>query len=119
MPDKVELNKDLGIIEITSFGIVSSGDIMDSINKIMKIFKETGVHKVLVDTTTQEKMPGTVGIFKLFSSMPKEVVYVLLVKEHQLTEEDLIFAETVAVNRGVQIKIFYDREKAIDWLNSV
>ena len=116
MPDNVVLNKELGIIDITSYGIVTSRDIIDSINKIEGFFKESGINKVLVDTTTQEQMPGTVGIFKLFSTMPKAYIYVLLVKENQLTEEDLQFAETVAVNRGVQMKIFYDREKALKWL---
>ena len=116
MPDKVEVNEEKRIIEITSFGVVTSWDIADSVNKISEIYNKTGIHKVLVDTTNQEKMPGTVGIFKLFSTLPKEVSYVLLVKENQLTERDLVFAETVSVNRGIMVKVFYDRELALEWL---
>lgn len=118
MPDKVELNRDLGIIEVTSYGVVTGSDISDSVDKIDAFYRETGIPKVMVDTTRQEKMPGTVGIFKLFSSMPLTITFVLLVKEKQLTEEDLLFAETVAVNRGVRMKIFYDKEKGLEWLKN-
>lgn len=116
MPDRVELNAALGIIEIESFGVVTKADILDSIEKIKQIQEDTGVENLLVDTTGQETLPNPIEIFEIFSVYPREIKTALLVVESQATARDVDFVETVAANRGKRMKIFHDRQQAQDWL---
>ena len=118
MPDRIQVNEERGLIEISSFGEVSIGDIAQSISIVQKIFHEKGINKILVDTREQVSMPDSSGIFELFSTFPREFRLALLVVESQATEEDISFGETVGGNRGVLVKRFYDEEQAVQWLNS-
>lgn len=120
MPDIVTINKELSLIEVRSFGIVSADDIYGSLKKIKTAVIETGINKVIVDTTEQKQMPGAINIFQIFSTIPKDVEkFALLVGEGQSTADDLKFAENVAVNRGTFMKLFKSRDEAIEWLNEL
>lgn len=117
MPDKLKINEKLGLIEIESYGIVSTDDINKSIEKSQKIAEKYGIKKLLVDTTKQEKMPGTVSVFSIFSNFPRHLTLALVANKGQRTLNETLFAENVAVNRGIRMKIFYNRKDAVDWLD--
>ena len=117
VPDKIQVNEDLGIIEVESFGKVSFDDISQSIANVRQIHVEKKLSKILVDTRKQEVMPDTMGIFDLFSTFPNEFTLALLVERSQATERDISFAETVGANRGVRVRMFYEIEPARQWLN--
>lgn len=117
MPDEFKINKELGLMEIYSHGNVTELDINSSIAKAQAAYQQHGLDKLLVDTHMQQQMPGTVGIFKIFSNFPRHISLAILAKKEQVTVEDIIFGENVAVNRGIRMKVFYDREAAIEWLN--
>lgn len=117
MPDVVKLNKKAGIIEVRSSGVVSRQDIEKSIAEVNRIHRETGHHRILVDTTRQTSMPGTVDIFELFSRFPPELRVALLALDDQVTLSDLAFTELVAKNRALQIRVFYSKKDAMKWLS--
>ena len=119
MPDTIRVNQALGIIEIESFGKVSKEDIAGSIARVREVFEEQGINRVLVDTTGQESMPGTLSIYDLFSTFPQEVRVALLVGSSQATGQDLSFVETVSRNRRIEVKIFEDRDEALRWVADV
>ena len=117
MPDIIELNPEKRIIEIRSYGTVEVGDIENSIKLITKINEQSGVDKVLVDTTEQESMPSTFREFSIFSELPRNIFRVaLLANQEQPTFEDIRFVETVAQNRGIQMQVFNTRKEALEWL---
>lgn len=116
MPDEFTINEKLGLMEIVSHGVVTAEDINSSIEKAKQVLSTKGINKLLVETTTQTKMPGTVSIFNIFSNFPREINLALIYKPDQLTAEDILFAENVAVNRGIRMKIFSNKKKAIAWL---
>ena len=118
MPDTVSLNEDTGIITVESHGVVSEKDIGESIEKVRKILNEKGMNRILVDTTRQEIMPDTMGIFRLFSTFPRDFKLAVLRKPSQVTADDLVFAENVGANRGVQIRLFEEESQALQWLNN-
>ena len=118
MPDEVRLNRELDIIEVESFGVVTREDISGSIQQIQRIQEETGVNRLLVDTTRQKTLPDAIEIFEIFSVYPREIRTALLVDKSQATARDVEFVETVALNRGKHMQVHYDREKALRWLNS-
>ena len=116
MPDEVRYNQELKIIEVESYGDVTRDDILGSIEKIKRIQTDTGVDKLLVDTTRQEKLPDSVDIFEIFSAYPRTIKTALLLNPTQATAEDVEFVETVALNRGKKMKALDDRERALQWL---
>jgi hypothetical protein len=117
MPDKVHVNREQKLIQVQSYGVVTRDDIAESIASIREIFDSEGINKVLVDTTGQEKMPNTIDTFELFAAFPRAFRLALLIQQSQVTERDIAFAETVGFNRGVQVKIFHDKEPALRWLD--
>ena len=118
MPDKVFFNEDIGVIEVESYGVVTKNDIQESIRTILQIAQDKGINWLLVDTTRQETMPSTTGIYDIFSTFPRSLKLALLVQPSQTTAEDIRFVETVGVNRGFSMQIFHSREEALKWLKS-
>ncbi len=117
MHDGIKVDEDRGIIEVFSYAKSSKKDIAKAISEAQQIFRDRGFNKILADTTKQDAMPNTIDVFELFSNFPREFRTAMVLNKNQKTKKDLIFAETVAENRGVRIKIFYDRELAIQWLD--
>lgn len=117
MPDHLRVNQDRGIIEINSTGLVTKEDIAGSFQRARELLQAQGLNKLLVDTRQQVAMPNTSDIFDLFSNFPFEFRVALLVSDSQATGDAIAFVETVAVNRGMEMKIFKDHKKALIWLN--
>jgi hypothetical protein len=115
MPDALTVNKGRGFVEIRSYGTVSQSDIAASIAKVSEIAAAEGITSVLVDTTEQESLPSTLDIHSLFAQFPR-VLRVALISTKQPTADDVHFIETVAVNRGISIRVFPNRDDAEMWL---
>ena len=118
MPDRIRLNQELDIIELQSFGDTTGVEIANSIQQILEIRQASGVNRLLVDTTQLESMPSTIDLLEIFSAYPRDLKTALLVDKFQATVDDVEFVETVGVNRGKNMQMHYDREKALRWLNS-
>ena len=115
MPEELRVDKDRRVVEVRSYGVVSREDMAASIASVQDIADAEGITNVLVDATAQESMPSTLDIFDLFSNHPGGVA-VAVVGTKQPTAGDLEFAETVAVNRGIRIKVFPSPADAEKWL---
>lgn len=115
MPEELRIDKDRRTVEVRSYGIVSREDIAASIAAVQDIAAAEGISNVLVDATEQESMPSIVDIYELFSNHPGGL-RVAVVGTKQPTAGDIQFAETVAVNRGIRIKVFPSRADTEKWL---
>ena len=116
MPDEVKVNEECGIIEIRSYGEVTKEDIAHSIAEVCRLNLEKGINKVVVDTTEQEQLPGTMGMYELFSLFPRDLRVALVSEDLQPTARDIHFIETVAQNRGIKIRVFPSKEESLNWL---
>jgi hypothetical protein len=47
-----------------------------------------------------------------------QVKRALMVDENQVSIQEMGFFESLSINKGQQVKVFYDMYKAIKWLNS-
>ena len=119
MPDQLTINEELGIIEVYSSGEITVEEAEQTVKKSLRIFKERNIDKVLVDATSLTKLPGTVEIFQFLSSSPPELTQALVISKDSFSEDLLSFGENVAVNRGKNVKLFFDREEALSWLKSL
>ena len=85
---------------------------------VMRAALENNCTKIICDESDLEYSLGTFDIFELVKSLsevvPKVVKVALIYKPTQF--DDVKFWENVAVNRGVQVRIFKDQASAEKWI---
>ena len=118
MPETITVNKELGIIEILSYGDVTYEDTMASVATLKRLKDETGITQVLSDARKQKNVPDTTDIFEFASSLPRDMKIAIIVSADQPTVEDVSFVDAVASNRGAVIKLVTSRQQGLDWLKS-
>ena len=105
-------------IELLYYGKFTIYELENSRNDGEEVLSRNGWHRVLVDVTTAEAYPAIVDYFDFTSGLPKEapsdIRLALVVKEAR--KEIGMFVENVAVNRGLNMRCFTDREDGIKWL---
>ena len=116
MPDQIRINEKLKIIEVHSAGEISKDDITNTISTALSIYNDQGIFRTLADVTQVEKLPPLPEIYKLFSTLPKDLIISFLIKKDQTTLKDITFIETVALNHGARIRLFFRQDSAISWL---
>ena len=116
MPDQIRINKKLKIIEVHSYGEISKDDITNTISTALSIFNDQGIFRTIADVTQVEKLPPLPEIYKLFSTLPKDLIISFLIKEDQTMLKDISFIETVALNHGARIRLFFSQDRALSWL---
>lgn len=117
MPEEIRIDEERGIIVVRDYGHVSKEDVVKTITEARHIFDTKGIDKILVNTTELESMPATREIYEVFSTLPREFKIAMLMQAYQATEPEIAFGEMVASNRGVRVKIFYEKERALAWLD--
>ena len=116
MTDVIHIRSESNLIEVESFGLVTAESIESSISEVIRIYSESGISKILVNTTAQKMMPEHKDIFRIFRHFPQELRLALLVNKEQETLGNIQFAETTAYHRLPHVVVFYDRDKALEWL---
>ena len=93
-------------------------DWRSSQSEIARLAKEKGYHRILVDVRNQESRNVLVlDMFTFGAELPVDMVIAVLSDPRR---DDHIFVETVALNRGKKVKLFFGIEDdAIRWLVSL
>jgi hypothetical protein len=116
MPETVTVRKG-SYIHVKSTGELTLKEYKKTLAKIIEIFKETGINKVLVDTLEQTKTPSVletmIGAEDLILHAPRTLVAIVSKDKH---DSDRAFFRNVANNRGGIVKLFLDEKSALDWL---
>ncbi|MFX0098409.1 MAG: hypothetical protein ACFFCS_02435 [Candidatus Hodarchaeota archaeon] len=119
MPEEISLSEDKKYILIKSFDEVKKEDVLNSLNKVIKIYEEFGLNRVLVDARDAEIVPGILEMF-LFgdeladSTRDLKFRSALVIGEKKIPSYE--FVETVVQNRGGVLKIFKDIKNGLKWL---
>jgi hypothetical protein len=118
----LEYNSTLRIVELVYTGLYTSQESRESASKAIALGKEHGDADALVDAT-QAKL--AVSIFDLFD-LPnrqyveedmKHKIRVAVVPPRQPEDQEAArFYETACYNRGWQVRLFPNRDDAIEWL---
>ena len=116
MPDKININEELQLVSIISYGKVTSDEIGESIDTIAKLFREKKINKVLVDTTKQKDVPNIGSLYYLSKRIPHGLKIAIVMSTEQVTFEDLKFFETTSINKGKLMKVFKSIKDAENWL---
>jgi hypothetical protein len=96
-------------------------DVFNSLTEITKTCLKYKYRKVLIE---ENFIGPTISTFDIFSiidqispSVSPDIQQVAFVDVDERHREAIHFAETVAVNRGVNIKLFTDLKLAEEWIN--
>ncbi len=116
MPEKVSVDENLDIIIVQSFAAVSFEQMWESISAVRRLQKETGIDRVLVDAGDMELMPSTSEMFMLAKEFPRTMKIAVLISKMESLHESMQFGETVAQNRGANIRLFESKNAALEWL---
>jgi hypothetical protein len=117
MPEEVSILEDLGIIQVDSYGRVTEGDLLVSMEEILAIQKERGLSRVFVDASRETALPSALPLHQFGSVLSQDATtlkFAVLVSDQ--VREDLRFLETVTQKRGMQVRMFDSRAEALAWL---
>lgn len=80
----------------------------------LRLSEETGIRRALVDVRKQQAAGPVVELFEFAHSIPSGMAFAVLSDPHY---SDHKFVETVALNRGKNVRLFFgSEEEAIEWL---
>ncbi len=117
MPEEVSILADLGIIQIDSYGEVTEGDLLATMEEVLEIQRERGLTRVFVDASKETSLPSTLPLHQFGSLLSSDAMmlrFAVLVSPE--VRDDLRFLETVTQNHGMQVRMFDCREEALNWL---
>src|SRR4029079_3163999 len=80
----------------------------------LRLSEETGIRRALVDIRKQRAAGQVMELFRFAHNIPSGMVFAGLSDPHS---SDNKFVETVALNRGKSVRLFFGTEdEAIEWL---
>ncbi len=124
MPCTYQIDEALGIIDAVFADDVSSQDLKDITSEFIRLEKEPGINRFLIDTTRINIKASFMDIYYLPNRQyieedaDREGRVALILPEDKKQREYAQFYETVCVNRGWNVKTFQQRQQALDWLLS-
>ncbi len=114
MPETVTFDPDTGLVRIRAWGNESVNDWIASKQEILRLHAEYGATKLFVEARELEGAPSVLDILDFGDSWPDEIRAAILISRK--TPEDVMFLDSVAVHRHKPMRIFYDKDEAMEWL---
>jgi len=121
MPNTTSYLEDLGIIETKYSGIPTLESLEITIQECFRIAREKSTFLFLGDCTELSGGGSPLDMYQM-ARMYEEIPESRLVKEAIILPisdkgiEDMKFYETTTRNRGFNVRLFNNRQTAIDWL---
>lgn len=117
MPYELTVDHEEDYIRITVIGELSIEDIEGIIEKTLVIRQKHGIKQILSDHRSVTALPSIINLYKLGETLANELFYgVRLAVIGGALHESEKFTETVAANRGVNVRIFKEEQAARKWL---
>ena len=116
MPAVVSADEANKVIRVILHGVMDMAVVKQSVEDASEYYTQ-GYTKALIDVTEQELNPSTMDTYDLAISLLNKVPKLkqaLFISKDSTSETR--FLETVLLNRGGMMRIFWSEEKAIEWL---
>ena len=114
MPERISFEEETSLIRIRAWGKGTIDEWDNSRKEVLKLHNQYGTEKLLVDIREQQLAPSASELFDFGSNWPRTIKCALLVGDK--TEGDQNFLSTVALNRGLPMRVFKTEKAALDWL---
>jgi hypothetical protein len=123
MPWHVNINNDFPIIETCYSGFLTRIELSDAIQQTLKIAKDKGINLLLSDCSTLKGGHDVFDLYELVNVIMKmdlhhtlTLMEAIILPDYKESEELVKFWETTCSNRGITVRLFNDRQSALDWL---
>ncbi len=126
MQYSISYNQDKHFIMITLVGDIDIPTMRTAILEAGKVILENQCNKIIGDFRETLFSSGTMDILGLYQFWietlkahkinPHESKRVIYINPDQKNLEKFRFFETISVNRNSRVKIFYDLDKAVEWI---
>ena len=118
--DAIFLEKEK-IVHVVFSGTISDIEFQEAIAGSLLLAEKNGTKQFLTDCTEMESGASVlkaIELAKKLSGMDEfwEIKEAIIFSKHERAVKDLEVYEAVTNNRGMNIKIFHDRESALRWL---
>ena len=118
MTYQIEMSSAQDFVALTHYGEVPLSEMELGRAKAVELMREQSCQRLLVDVCGMTNTLSTVEHFEFTAAnpriLPAGAKVAVLVRKDALP--DALFAETVAVNRGVKMNMFTDKQQAVCWL---
>jgi hypothetical protein len=112
---------EVGVVETVYSGYLSAGDLRDSALATLTLGRVRGTHRFLGNC---RDLKGSCSVVDLYSLAERVTSFhrsagfheALVLPELEAPALDVRFWETTCVNRGLDVRVFASRDRAIDWL---
>jgi len=119
MSHKIQVHED-GIVEVVHTGRMTITEATESRTEAAAIMADRGLRLILADVSDTDHDETTLDLFNFNAShydvFPPSTRLAVVIPPDPLKANSAQFAETVAVNRGIKMKIFLGKDDAMDWL---
>ncbi|MBE2217105.1 MAG: STAS/SEC14 domain-containing protein [Ignavibacteria bacterium] len=121
MPFKIEIHTHPERIEVTYYGKVTEEELRLAIKEFMDKKGGSEYLLVLTDCLGITTSPSVLDVYERINMYEKlgidtETKEAILIPSDQIVVENVKFYETACLNRGYNVRIFENRQEAIDWL---
>ncbi len=118
---KIDLDAEQGFIHTIYSGIVTKSDILDSTTETLKMLSGKGPQKFLSEWIDSSSTLTTTEIYAIpgeweDAEANRGSVLALVVPDNPKSLQDAKFYENTCVNRGWRVRVFTQRNDAIEWL---
>lgn len=121
MLENIQILEEFGVIQITSAGLVTEEDLHKSRRSVSKICREQNLRDILVDARAITSLPSITPLFQHGVHLNEHDIlrparFAVVVSD--TSRKEAHFIETVATNRGANLRNFECRDQALAWLKS-
>jgi hypothetical protein len=119
MPVNIKVINTRDFIKSTATGVLDLAASKHALLEIISQIERPGEYELLIDTREAQAVLSVIDVFELGEALANEPSLRrsrIGILAPMSDADQAAFFETVAVNRGVNIKAFTDFERAITWL---
>lgn len=121
MPWNIVVHDGLGVVETQYSGVIPGAELAAAVTATINTGKREGMRRFLGDCTELAGGHSAVDLYGLAELLQAAGVAAhfkeaILVPQLPSAMEDVRFWETACYNRGLRVRIFEDRQQALDWL---
>jgi hypothetical protein len=124
MPYTITHLEEKNILEAIYRGRVKPTEVMTAITKLLFLAKKHKTNLFLIDcleliddkALVFENYKLGVDLTKITQKIPEQVKDAIILPRSPQAADNIRFFETVAINRGLNIRLFKNREDALEWL---
>ena len=121
MTCELKIDSSSGVIELVLSGVVSGAELRKATSEGIALTKDLEKTRCLIDASDQEETGTILDLYDLPDQYAEEGLdrrtrLALLMPTRDELHEITTFYGALCVNRGWQVRLFSDREEALDWL---